>query len=195
MIPLTIDHELHRRGEIPGSGTNHDWHQPRQPSGCLPGRQRQARGWLLPPAGCQGLPGERQWPPLPSDWPAHRQRQGGAQYPGGPGNCKRLDTFVQVFWWPETSISVFTVFTGFTKASFWWLKPLWLESPIAWNFIVHYPPPLPTGWCTSSLAVAQSPRRHCRHVGMSPPAAKSSIAHASGHRCSVARYWHFHGQP
>ena len=48
-----------------------------------------------------------------------------------------------------------------TKASFFQLGGL--ESPIAWNFIINSPTP-PADWFTSSLAVAQSPRRRRRHV-------------------------------
>ena len=39
-----------------------------------------------------------------------------------------------------------------------------LESPIAWNFTLKLPPLPPARWLTSSLAVAQSPRGHRRHV-------------------------------
>ena len=41
-----------------------------------------------------------------------------------------------------------------------------LESPIAWNFMLNYPPPSSAAWFTSSLAVSQSPPgtpSACRH--------------------------------
>ena len=55
-----------------------------------------------------------------------------------------------------------------------------LESPIAWNFTLKLPPLPPARWLTSSLAVAQSPRGHRRHVAHRPQIRQHSHPQ---HRC------------